>query len=131
MRCRLAAICGAVLLGFATVRPAVADVATLRIVVPTDLAALSLIVAAHDHLVEKQAAARGLAGVTVQWLTPNGGNPIDQLLNGQADVVATTDYGGPISAIVGRDNMVGVQFHPEKSQKLGLALISNFLKWRP
>ncbi len=47
------------------------------------------------------------------------------------DVVATADYGGPISAIIGRDNMVGVQFHPEKSQKLGLALISNFLKWRP
>jgi NitT/TauT family transport system substrate-binding protein len=94
MRCRFAAISGAVLLGFASVRPAAADVATLRIVVPTDLAALSLIVAAHDHLVEKQAAARGLAGVAVQWLTPNGGNPIDQLMNGQADVVATTDLVG-------------------------------------
>jgi imidazole glycerol-phosphate synthase subunit HisH len=47
------------------------------------------------------------------------------------DIVATADYGGPITAIVGRDNMVGVQFHPEKSQTLGLALISNFLKWRP
>jgi len=47
------------------------------------------------------------------------------------DVVAQTEYGGPLTAIVGRDNMVGTQFHPEKSQKLGLALIANFLKWKP
>ena len=47
------------------------------------------------------------------------------------DVVATTDYGGPITAIVGRDNIVGTQFHPEKSQSLGLALIANFLRWAP
>ena len=87
------AVLGALLLGLAA-RPVLADVATLRVVVPTDLAALSLIVAAHDHLVEKQADARGLGAVTVQWLTPNGGNPIDELLNGQADVVATTDLIG-------------------------------------
>jgi sulfonate transport system substrate-binding protein len=94
MSCRRGAIFCALLLASAATKPAIADVATLRVVVPTDLAALSLIVAAHDHLVEKQAQARGLSSVTVQWLTPNGGNPIDQLLNGQADVVATTDLVG-------------------------------------
>lgn len=47
------------------------------------------------------------------------------------DVIATTDYGGPMTAFVGRDNMVGAQFHPEKSQALGLRLIANFLSWKP
>ena len=47
------------------------------------------------------------------------------------DLIATTDYGGAVTAIVGYENLVGTQFHPEKSQKLGLRLIANFLRWRP
>ncbi len=49
----------------------------------------------------------------------------------QSSIKATVDYGGPVSAVVGRDNLVGTQFHPEKSQQIGLQLISNFLQWSP
>ncbi|SDC34352.1 imidazole glycerol phosphate synthase subunit HisH [Ruegeria marina] len=51
------------------------------------------------------------------------GNPAHRL--------AHVDYGGPVTAVIGRDTMVGMQFHPEKSQAIGLRMIGNFLTWRP
>jgi imidazole glycerol-phosphate synthase subunit HisH len=53
-------------------------------------------------------------------------NPADR-----ADLVAEAEYGGPVTAIVARETYAGTQFHPEKSQRLGLRLIANFLKWNP
>lgn len=49
----------------------------------------------------------------------------------RADVVAETEYGGPVTALIAHGNIAGTQFHPEKSQRLGLGLIANFLKWAP
>lgn len=48
-----------------------------------------------------------------------------------AHVLAVTEHGGPVTAAIGRDNIVGVQFHPEKSQQYGIAFLQRFLDWRP
>jgi glutamine amidotransferase len=49
----------------------------------------------------------------------------------ESHLLASVNYGSDITAVIGRDNIIGTQFHPEKSQKYGLKFIENFLKWRP
>jgi glutamine amidotransferase len=78
---------------------------------------------AHPLLGDLPFGARGLHAYFVHSYQLKPAEP--------ADLVAAADYGGAVTAIVARDNMVGTQFHPEKSQRLGLALIANFLKWKP
>jgi glutamine amidotransferase len=78
---------------------------------------------AHPLLGDLQLGARGLHAYFVHSYQLKPAEP--------ADLVAAADYGGAVTAIVARDNMVSTQFHPEKSQRLGLALIANFLKWKP
>jgi glutamine amidotransferase len=78
---------------------------------------------AHPLLGDLQLGARGLHAYFVHSYQLKPAEP--------ADLVAAADYGGAVTAIVARDNMVGTQFHPEKSPRLGLALIANFLKWKP
>jgi glutamine amidotransferase len=68
----------------------------------------------------------GPQGLHAYFVHSYGFRPADP-----ASVIASADYGGPLSALVGRGNIAGSQFHPEKSQTLGLALIANFLRWRP
>ncbi|MBV9286924.1 MAG: imidazole glycerol phosphate synthase subunit HisH [Hyphomicrobiales bacterium] len=77
----------------------------------------------HPALAEIKTGPEGLHAYFVHSYQLYPANP--------ADLVATADYGGPVTAIVARGNVLGVQFHPEKSQALGLRLIANFLKWRP
>lgn len=78
---------------------------------------------AHPLLKDIPTGEKGLHAYFVHSYHLKAANP--------THVLATTEYGGELTAMVGRDNIVGTQFHPEKSQKLGLALIANFLRWTP
>ena len=77
----------------------------------------------HPLLADIPVGPQGLHAYFVHSYSLNAAN--------RADLVAQADYGGPVTAMVARETYAGTQFHPEKSQKLGLALIANFLKWKP
>ncbi|KQM33138.1 imidazole glycerol phosphate synthase subunit HisH [Sphingomonas sp. Leaf10] len=92
--------------------------------------------------VRRLPAAPGVTVPHMGWndVVPNVEHPL--LVPGEAyflhsyafdgdQVLATTDHGGPVTAAIGRDNLLGVQFHPEKSQRYGIALLERFLEWRP
>jgi glutamine amidotransferase len=79
----------------------------------------------NDHAV-LEGIPLGSDGLHAYFVHSYHMKPVDRAM-----VLAETDYGGAITAMVGRDNMVGTQFHPEKSQRLGLRLLENFLHWKP
>ena len=74
----------------------------------------------------RHAVFDGLAGADFYFVHGYAARP-----ENQAEIVAETDYGGPVVASLARGNMVGTQFHPEKSQAVGLRLIENFVNWKP
>ena len=66
-----------------------------------------------------------------EQVAPHDIHAMAEKLGVQYDLVATTDYGGPLATVIARANVAGTQFHPEKSQEAGLRLIRNFLRWCP
>ncbi|MGN5376048.1 imidazole glycerol phosphate synthase subunit HisH [Sphingomonas hankookensis] len=95
-----------------------------------------------DGTVRRLPASPGVTVPHMGWNDVNPAAPHPLLVPGEAyflhsyafageHVLATTDHGGPVTAAIGRDNLLGVQFHPEKSQRYGIALLERFLEWRP
>lgn len=95
-----------------------------------------------DGTIRRLAPAPGVTVPHMGWndVVPTASHPL--LVPGEAyflhsyafegdHVLATTDHGGPVTAAIGRDNVLGLQFHPEKSQRYGIALLERFLEWRP